>query len=90
MDDVIVDAVGGDDHVADVLGVQWHVEIQRVLDRPHRDHSVNRGANPANPLREQPGVAGIAILEDDLNAAPHLPRRPGVDDFAVIHLAIDP
>ncbi len=47
------------------------------------------GANAADALGEQPSIARIAALEDDLDAAPHLPGGPGIRHFAVFHLAID-
>ncbi len=89
MHDMVVDAVRRDDHVADVLGVERHLQSQRVFNRPHRDDGVHGGADAADALGENPGVARVAVLEDDLDAAPHLPRRPGIGNLAVVHLAVD-
>jgi hypothetical protein len=71
--DMVVDAVRRDDHVADILGIERHFERQRVFDRPHRGNGVHGGADPADSLREDPGIAGVAIPEDELDATPHLP-----------------
>src|SRR5271157_709016 len=79
----------GDDHVADVLRVERHLEGKRILDRAHRRDGVNGGAHAADALGEHPGVARVAPLEDDFDAAPHLARRPGLAHLAAVDLAVD-
>ena len=78
VDDVIVQRVRDHDEVADVLRVLRDLELQRVLDRAHRRDGVHRGADAAEALREEPGVARVAPLQDPLDAAEHLPGRPGL------------
>ena len=60
MDHVVMDAVGGDDHVSDILGVERNFHLKRIFDRPDRRDGVNGGAYTANPLRVDPGVTRIA------------------------------
>ena len=74
MHDVVVDAVRRDNHVADILGVERHFEIERILHRAHRGDGVHRRADAADALREDPGIARVAVLEDELDAPPHLAR----------------
>ena len=77
--------MGGEDQIADVLGVEGHLHLEGVLHRPHRGQGVDRGADAADALGEGGSIPGVAALEDDLDAAPHLARRPGVGDFAPIN-----
>ena len=87
---VIVQRVRGDDQVADVLSIQRHLELERVLHRPDGRNGVNRRAHAADALGEEPGFARIAPFEDQLDAAPHLSRGPGVPHLAVLDLDVDP
>ncbi len=89
MHDVIVHAMRGDDQVADVLRIERNFERERILDRAHRGDGVHGRAHPANALREHPGVARVAAFQDHLDAAPHLPGRPGLAYLAVVDLAVD-
>ena len=57
MDHVVVDAVGADDHVADVLGVERDLHFQGIFHRPHRGHGMHRGADAADTLGIGPGVS---------------------------------
>jgi hypothetical protein len=72
MHDVVVNRVRRDDDVADQLGVERHLHLQRVLHRAHRDDGVHRGAHAADALGDGPGVARVASQENLLDAAPHL------------------
>ena len=72
------------------------IRFQRVLDRAHRSHRMNAGADAADALGERPGVARIAVLEDDFDAAPHRAGGDGVADHVVVveidldaHMALD-
>ena len=90
VDDVIVDRVRRHDHVADILRVQRHFELECILHRAHRRDGVNRRADAADALRYRPGVARIAAEEDQLDAAPHLPGGPRFCHLAAVDLAVHP
>ena len=51
-----------------------------VLDGADRRDGVDRRADAADALREGPGVARVAALQDDLDAPEHRGRGPGVFD----------
>ncbi len=89
VNDVVVHRVGGDDQVADVLRIERDFDVERILNRPHRSDRVDRGAHAADPLREEPGVARVAALENGLDATPHLARRPRVADPPAVDLDVD-
>ena len=89
VDDVIVQGVRGQNEIPDVLRVERDLETDRVLHRAHRGDGVDGGADAADPLREQPRLARVAPLQDDLDAAPHLAGGPGVSDLPSIHLDVD-
>jgi hypothetical protein len=46
-------------------------------------------SDPAGALHEMLGIPRITPLENDFNAAEHLPGAPGVNDFASGHLDLD-
>ena len=73
MYDVVKYTVGSHHQVANILSIQGNFQIQRVLDRPDRGNSMNSRSDPANSLGKDPGIPGIAALQDDFNAAPHGP-----------------
>ena len=87
--DMVVQRVRGDDQIADVLRVARNLELQRVLDCPHRGDRVHRGTDAAEALGEQPRVTGVAPLEDALDPSKHLPRRPGLRHPAAVDLDVD-
>jgi hypothetical protein len=89
MNDVIVHRVRRHDQIADVLRVGGNFELQSVLDRTHRRDRVNRRADAAKALREQPRVARVAADENPLDAAEHLPRRPRLLHDAAINFDVD-
>ena len=78
VDDVVVQTVGAEDEVADVLRVHRDLETDRVLDRAHRSDGVDGGADAADALGEEPRLARVTSLENELDAAEHLARRPGL------------
>ena len=87
--DVIVQRVGDQNQIADVLRVERNFQVQRVFDGTHTGHGVNRGADATEALREEPGFARIASLQNPLDATPHGRRSPGLGDGSVIHLNVD-
>src|SRR3954447_1946600 len=89
MDDVIVQAVRGEHQVADVLRVERDLQVEGVLHGAHRGDGVDGGADAADALGEQPRLARVTPLQDDLDAAPHLAGGPGVADLASVHLDVD-
>ena len=72
MNNMIKYAVSSHNQVADILCIQGNLQVQCVLDRPDRGNSMNGGSDPANPLGKNPGIPGIAALENNFYAAPHL------------------
>ena len=69
--DVIVQSMVDQDEIADVLRVGRNFQLQRVFHRADAGHGVHRGAYAAETLREEPGFARVAALENALDAAPH-------------------
>ncbi len=65
----------GDDLPQEPCVARWD-RADGVLDGPHRGERVHGCTDPADPLREQPGVPRIPAFEDGLDAAPH--RRGGI------------
>jgi len=88
--DVIVHGVRGQDQVTDVLGVQRDFQLQRVLDGADGRNRVHGRAHPAKPLGEQPGISRVPSLQDDLDAPPHLTRRPRLAHLAAVDFDVDP
>ena len=73
MNNVITYAESSHNQIADVLCIQGNLQVQCVLDRPDRGNGMNGGSDPAYPLGKNPGIPGIAALENNFHAAPHLP-----------------
>ena len=48
------------------------------------------GSDPARALHKMVGIPRVATLQDQLNTPEHLPRTPGVDNFAAGHFDLDP
>jgi hypothetical protein len=80
---VVVHVLRGDHQVADQLRVGRHAPLQRILHRADRGHAVHQRAHAADALREGPGLARVAPLQDELDAAHHRARAPGAADAAV-------
>ena len=89
MNQVILNGVLGDHDVAHQLRVDRHFDFERVFDRANRTDGVDGGANPAEALRKGPSILGIAPLENDFDAAPHLRRGPGFGDVVAVHFDVD-
>ena len=56
---------------------------------PARCQRVHHGAHAADALRPDPGLARIAPLQDQLDAAKHRARTPGIGDLAAVHLGFN-
>ncbi len=89
VDDVVLDELRAGDQVANEPRVLGNDDAQRVLDRAHRRERMHRGADAADALGEDPGVARVASAENQLNAAKHRAGAPGVGDDAILHLDLD-
>ena len=89
VDDMILHRMLGHDHVADILGVERHFHIQSVFHRTDRRDRMYRGADAAETLGIDPGILRRTSLQNRLNTAPHLRRRPGVSDSAAIYFHIN-
>ncbi len=91
MHHVIVHKLRTDHQIAYELGVDGNLVLQRVFDRTHGSNAVHERTNTADTLRKCPGIAGVAVAEDDLDTAHHRPgaRRAG-DHSLVVGLGLDP
>jgi hypothetical protein len=75
---------------AEQVGVLRDLDAQCVLHRAHAGQRVGAGAHAADALDEGPGVARVAALQDDFEAAPHRAGGHRVADDVVaveVHLA---
>ena len=90
MDHVVLDILDAGDQIADDPGVVRDRDAQRVFHCSHGAGGVDRRADAADTLGEEPGVARVAALEDELDAAEHGARAPRLGDFAAVHLRLDP
>src|SRR5208337_1372661 len=90
VDDVILHHLGEEHDVANDFGIFGDSDAEGIFDATHGGNRVNGGANAADAFAESPGVARVAALEDDLQAAPHGAGRHGVADVAgVIEHGLD-
>ncbi len=89
VDDVVLHRLHRDDQIAEEPRVRGRHGANRVLDRPNRRDGVDRRAHAADALREHPGVARIAPLQDQLDAAEHRGGRPGVRHLPAVDLGLD-
>jgi hypothetical protein len=90
VDDLVLDRLHAHQDVADQPGIARDAVAQGILHGPDRVHGVHDGADAADSLSESPGVAGIAVLEDFLDAAKHGAAAVGADDMAIrIHIGLD-
>ena len=79
---MVVHILRGDHQIADQLRVGRDGVAQRVLHRAHAGDAVHQRAHPADALGEGPGVARIAVLQDQLDAAHHGAGAVGAGDVA--------
>jgi len=90
VDDVILHHLGEEHDIANDFGVFGNLDAEGIFDAAHGGERVDGGADAADAFAESPGVAGIAALEDDLQAAPHGAGRHGIADVAgVIEHGLD-
>ena len=89
MHHVVVHELRDDHQVADQLGVGRDRVLECVLDRAHRSDSMHQRAHAADALRERPGIARIATLQDDLDAAHHGAGTGGARDHRAVELRLD-
>ena len=87
--DMVVNGMRQNDHVPDVLGVDRHFELQRVLDGAYRSERMDCSTYAADALGDRPGITWIAPDQDVLDASPHLARGPRFLDLAAVHFDID-
>ena len=86
---VVLDELGAEHEVAHQLRVLGDGDAQGVLHRPHAGEGVHGGAHAADALGEGPGIAGIAALEDLLDAADHGAGAEGVRHDAILDHRLD-
>ena len=78
VDDVILHHLRAGDQIAHDARVFGHFDLQRVLDGPDAGEGVHHGADSADALRPDPGLARIAVLQDHFDPAKHGAGAPGV------------
>ena len=71
MNHVILNQLGAGDDVPDKARVVGHLDLKRIFDRSNARESVDHCAHSADSLSPDPGLARVAALEDQLNAAEH-------------------
>ncbi len=89
MHDMIMDVLRTDHQVANQLCIWRDLGADRVLNRANRCHAVHQRAHAANALSECPGIARIAILQNDFDTAHHRAGRIGLRDLVAVHLRFD-
>src|ERR1700739_1796262 len=62
MHGVILQRVGNEDQIADVLCIEGHLNAGSVFDGADRSDAMHRGADAAKALGKQPGFPRIASL----------------------------
>ena len=89
VDDVVLDHLAAENHVADQVGLVRDGVLQCVLDRPDGGDGVHGGAHPADPLEERPDITRVAVLDHELDALELRRLGPGLVDLAVSHGELD-
>ncbi len=89
VDDMVVNVVGRDDEVADVLGIDRHLGADGILHRPHRGDGVDRGTDPTDALHYHPGIARVVALDDLFHPAPHGAGWPGFGHFSAFDFTVN-
>ena len=67
-----------------------YLHANGVIDCPHRGQSMGVRSDATGSLYKMMGIPGIAPLQDDFDAAEHLPGTPCVDHLPSGHLDLDP
>jgi hypothetical protein len=86
---VIVDVLRTDHQVADQLRVLRHLRADGIFHGPYRGDAVDQRADAADALRERPGVARIAVFQNDFDASHHRAGRIRLRDLIAVHLRFD-
>ncbi len=89
MHDMVVHVLRAVHEVANQLRIRRYAVIQRIFHRPDRGQPVHQRAHAADALCEGPGIARVAPLQNDLDAAHHGAGRPGLCNAIAIHLRLD-
>jgi hypothetical protein len=90
VNDVVLNALRGDDQIAQQASVRRRLGSDGGLDCPNRSDRMHGGAHAANALREGPRVTRVASLQDQLDTAKHRRGRPRVLDLPPVDLGLDP
>ena len=89
VDDVVLHHLRARDEVAHDAGVFGNVDLQSILDGANAGDGVDHGADAADALRPDPGLARIAALQDHLDAAEHGSGTPGIGYLSSIDVGFD-
>src|SRR5512139_36399 len=87
---MILDVLDAFDNVAQDSGVIRDLDPQSIFNCSHGAEGVNRRSDASYTLRDRPGLARVAPLEDQLDAPEHGAGRPGVCHLAALDLDFDP
>ena len=90
MHHVIVHELRADHQIADQLRIGGDRHFQGVFDRAYRGNAVNQRAHAADALRESPGIAWVAALQNDLDAAHHRAGTRRAGDHRAVEFGLDP
>ena len=90
VDHVILHHLRACDQIADDPGVLGNVNAEGIFNRTDAGERMHHGADTADTLRPDPGLPGIAALQDNLHAAEHGPGTPRVGDFSAVELRLYP
>ena len=82
-------AVRRNDDIANQLRIEWNLDRERVLHRPHGCDRVHGRAHSADALGEGPGIARVAALHDEFQAPDHGPRGVGLGNGIALHLGFN-
>ena len=91
MDDMILHRQRRRHDVADVVRVFRNTDLERILDGAHRSERMRRRADAADALDIGPRITRVAVVHDELEAAPGRAGRQGIRDFArtLVHIDLD-
>ena len=90
MHHMIVHELRGDHEIADELRVGGDGIFQGIFDGAHRGEPVDQRTHPADTLRKGPGIAWIAALQNDFDAAHHGAGARRLGDGRAVELRLDP
>ncbi len=90
MHHMVVHELRGDHEIAYQLRIGGDGVVKGILDGAHRRDPVDQRAHAADALREGPGVARVAALQDDFDAAYHGAGTGGTGDHRAVEFRLDP